>query len=138
MTAEHTRRTAIATAAVATGGTLLVGCGGGSSPSDGSPPRLPADRPLATLADIPVGESRAVTSGEENIIVSRTAEATAVAFSAVCTHQGCKVQPEAAELRCPCHGSTFDPRTGEALSGPANAPLPEIPVRVENGQVLPS
>jgi Rieske Fe-S protein len=59
-----------------------------------------------------------------------------VDYSAVCTHQGCTVAYQNGELACPCHGSVFDPSKGRAvLNGPAQAPLPQIPVRVQNGRV---
>ncbi|MGZ4650530.1 MAG: QcrA and Rieske domain-containing protein [Kineosporiaceae bacterium] len=38
-----------------------------------------------------------------------------VAFSAVCTHQGCRVNPAGPQLDCPCHGSVFDAFTGQVL-----------------------
>jgi Rieske Fe-S protein len=60
-----------------------------------------------------------------------------VAFSAVCTHNGCTVQfdPSTAEFVCPCHGGIFDGRTGQVLQGPPPSPLPSIPVQVVNGQI---
>ena len=60
-----------------------------------------------------------------------------VAYSAVCTHAGCTVAYKNAQLACPCHGSIFDPTNGaEVVSGPAQTPLPEIPIRVQDGQIL--
>jgi len=60
-----------------------------------------------------------------------------VAYSAVCTHAGCTVAYKNAQLACPCHGSIFDPANGaEVVSGPAQTPLPEIPIRVQDGQIL--
>lgn len=59
-----------------------------------------------------------------------------VAYSAVCTHAGCTVAYSNGQLACPCHGSVFDPAKGAAVvNGPANRPLPEIPVEVRDGQV---
>lgn len=60
-----------------------------------------------------------------------------VAYSAVCTHRQCTVGYSDGQLACPCHGSVFDPANGAAVvNGPANQPLPEIPVEVQNGQVV--
>jgi Rieske Fe-S protein len=60
-----------------------------------------------------------------------------VAYSAVCTHQGCTVAYKGGKLACPCHGSVFDPAKGaEVVAGPAPSPLPEIPVKVEGGEVV--
>ena len=60
-----------------------------------------------------------------------------VAYSAVCTHQGCTVAYQGGNLACPCHGSVFDSAKGaEVVEGPAPRPLPEIPVKVEGGEVV--
>jgi Rieske Fe-S protein len=59
-----------------------------------------------------------------------------VAYSAVCTHQGCSVVYKHGELVCPCHGSVFDPsKGGRVLNGPAPSPLPRIPIKVQRGGV---
>lgn len=58
-----------------------------------------------------------------------------VAYSAICTHLGCTVNAELEDdgvIVCPCHGSRFDPAAGAAvLNGPANRPLPALPIRLE-------
>jgi Rieske Fe-S protein len=90
---------------------------------------------LTKLSAVPVGGSVSITSGGKPIIVSQPTAGKVVAFSAVCTHQGCTVAA-AAPLACPCHGSTFDPATGKNLSGPAPSPLPEVSVEVVNGNVV--
>ena len=60
-----------------------------------------------------------------------------VAYSAICTHQACTVAYKDGNLACPCHGSVFDPADGAAVvAGPAQRPLPEIPVKVEGGEVV--
>jgi Rieske Fe-S protein len=59
------------------------------------------------------------------------------AYSAICTHQGCTVAYKNGQLACPCHGSVFDPAHGAAVvAGPAPKPLPEIPVKVQGGDVV--
>jgi nitrite reductase/ring-hydroxylating ferredoxin subunit len=60
-----------------------------------------------------------------------------VAYSAICTHQRCEVAYQNGQLACPCHGSIFDPANGAAVvSGPAQRPLPEVPVEVQGGEVF--
>lgn len=56
------------------------------------------------------------------IFVHRTTDDRYVAVSTRCGHRGCQVEPAAAKLVCPCHGSeyTFD---GAILQGPTQRPL---------------
>jgi rieske iron-sulfur protein len=60
-----------------------------------------------------------------------------VAYSAVCTHQGCPVsmwQAEAKNLFCACHGSQFDPRDrARVVDGPATRRLPILPLKMTDG-----
>jgi rieske iron-sulfur protein len=53
-----------------------------------------------------------------------------VAYSAICTHQGCPVNMWSDEKKafvCSCHGSIYDPRDSAAvLWGPAPRPLPSL------------
>ncbi|GAA2004763.1 hypothetical protein GCM10009818_14900 [Nakamurella flavida] len=73
------------------------------------------------------------------IIIAQPTEGSAVAWSAICTHQGCTVVPASGtELDCPCHGSVFDAATGAATKGPAKTALPAFAVTVEGGQVVAS
>jgi Rieske Fe-S protein len=64
----------------------------------------------------------------------------AVAYSAVCTHQGCPVnmwEKEKEALFCSCHGSQFDPRKGgEVVAGPAPRRLAMLPLKAEDGVVV--
>lgn len=59
------------------------------------------------------------------------------AVSAICTHMGCRLKPDAggAELHCLCHASRFN-RRGTVLQGAAPSSLPEIAIREENGRIL--
>jgi Rieske Fe-S protein len=145
MTAElHSRRTVLSTGAAAAGAAVgaiaLTACGSSSSSSSGSNSAAPAPAPgtpLVALADIPVGQAKAAKAPDgSDIVVARTADNTAAAFSAVCTHQGCTVAPAGSELKCPCHGSVFDALTGAVKNGPAKKPLPAVSVKVQNGQVV--
>jgi rieske iron-sulfur protein len=65
-----------------------------------------------------------------------------MAFTAICPHAGCIVsgwQAETRRLRCPCHGSEFDPGAGGAVvGGPSPYPLPMLPVMVKDGLIVVS
>jgi Rieske Fe-S protein len=143
MTAElHSRRTALTTGAavagVAVGTVALAACGSESDSKSGTAQApIAAGTPLVALADVPVGQAKAAKAPDgSDVIVARTSETAAAAFSAICTHQGCAVAPKGADLICPCHGSVFNALTGEVKQGPANKPLPSVPVKVENGKVV--
>ena len=60
-----------------------------------------------------------------------------VAFSAICTHQGCTVTDWLTAkrvLQCPCHQSEYDPMNNAAVvAGPAPRPLPALPLEILGG-----
>ena len=115
-------------------GSSSSGSGGGSSSDSGG-----SGKALAALSSIKVGSAVSAQDGDGNpIIVARPASDSAVAFSAICTHQGCTVAPAGSELDCPCHRSRYSATTGKVLGGPAPKPLPSIPVTVRGGQVFQS
>ncbi len=60
------------------------------------------------------------------------------AFSAVCTHAGCSVQPSGQSLFCPCHAAYFSATDGSVQSGPAPTPLAEFGVMVFGGDLYVS
>ncbi|WEO75842.1 Rieske (2Fe-2S) protein [Cryobacterium sp. SO2] len=91
---------------------------------------------VARLSDVPVGGAVAVMFDGAQIIVSQPTAGEVVAFSAICTHQGCIVQPEKTGLNCPCHQSLFDTATGAVLQGPATEPLPPVAVTLDGDKVL--
>jgi len=93
---------------------------------------------VAKLADIPVGGSVEASLNGKPILVSQPTAGKVIAFSAVCTHQGCVVKPVGKEFDCPCHGSKFDAMTGEVLGGPAPSPLVAVPVSVTGDSVTAS
>lgn len=161
---QLTRRTALVWAAgVGIGVPVLNACGGGgdagggsmgygapdaaASPSGGATSATASGeaqagggaggRELVRLADVPVGGAVAAEDAAgEPVIVARPGEDEVVAFSAICTHRGCTVAPADGILRCPCHGSTFDPATGENTGGPAPEPLAEVAVRIDGESVV--
>ncbi|TFB76463.1 Rieske (2Fe-2S) protein [Cryobacterium glaciale] len=91
---------------------------------------------VAKLSDIPVGSGIAATLDGQPILLAQPTKGTVVAFSAICTHQGCKVAPAATEFDCPCHQSRYDLATGEVLGGPAPRALEKVTVMVDGDTVL--
>ena len=69
---------------------------------------------------------------------ARSAEGV-VAYSGICTHQGCPVNAWSKDRNafvCSCHGSVFNPRNGaEVMVGPAPLPLPALGLKVADGAV---
>jgi len=136
------------------GALLLAGCAPTASDDDGStastPPEVtnesPAESPgpdepatgedVADLADVPVGGSIDATINGEPALVAQPTDGKVVAFSAICTHQGCVVAAAGAEFHCPCHGSKFDAATGEVINGPALEPLSPIDVAVSGDRIV--
>lgn len=63
-----------------------------------------------------------------------------VAYSGVCTHQGCPVNQWSHEqdaFVCSCHGSVFDPKDGaEVLDGPAPRRLPALGLKIQDGALV--
>lgn len=54
------------------------------------------------------------------------------AFSTTCTHAGCRLGKGTGELiRCNCHGSQFDAKTGKPVKGPAYRNLQEYRCRFD-------
>ncbi|MDT7700106.1 MAG: hypothetical protein QOJ30_2431 [Pseudonocardiales bacterium] len=157
-----TRRSMLVTGAATVGLATLTLAGCGSAPGEtpsaapgannpAGPPPAAAPRaaeapavavavngtPVVALANIPIGQSVAATgAGGQQLIVTRTSAGSAVAHSAICTHQGCAVAPAGTQLHCPCHGSAFNAADGAVLHGPAASPLPAVAVTVANGQVV--
>lgn len=142
----------------AVGGALaLAGCApdaSGGGPSDRATPTLAPSEPgespgtnpapdapalggdVAALADVPVGGSIDATIDGQPALIAQPTAGSVVAFSAVCTHQGCIVAAAGAEFDCPCHGSRYDAATGEVLQGPAPDPLTPIPVAVSGDRIV--
>lgn len=88
------------------------------------------------VSDVPIGAAVVVSSGGKPFVVTQPEQGKYVAFSAICPHAGCTVQPEGGILVCPCHGSKFSLQDGKRISGLARSGLPSVKVKVENGEVL--
>jgi rieske iron-sulfur protein len=133
-------------------GDLLVKAG-----DAGKTPLTPDDIPLAvrhTLAWAMDPADQIVRSGSrlnqlllvrfdaEKLTAETRARAAAgvVAYTAICTHNGCDIDDWlAAEqlLSCSCHSSSFDPKDGaRVVDGPAPRVLPALPLKIVDGKLV--
>jgi len=120
-----------------TAGDLLVYATGDQA---GLPVDVAAIDPAMAVQAFPEGKS----DNERNLIeLARLAAdlpTGLVAYSAICTHLGCTVLPRLSEqgyIVCPCHASVFDPAANaRVVSGPANRPLPALPIEVSSNGVV--
>jgi cytochrome b6-f complex iron-sulfur subunit len=119
-----------------TQGKAPVEIGGGGStvlmPDSG------AWKPVASVTQLPAGHAMTVSTGAIDAVIVNDG-GTISAVSGICTHLGCKLQPDDAgkKLDCPCHQTAFG-WTGKVLyyrlkAEPAT--LPQIPSRVNGDQI---
>ena len=120
----------------AAGLAAVAGCAAKSSAA--ATPSSTGPDVLATVASIPVGNAVSATLNGKPILISQPTAGTIVAFTAICTHQGCTVAPAGKEFQCPCHGSVYNAATGAVIQGPAPSPLASIAIKVEGGNVVPA
>jgi rieske iron-sulfur protein len=63
-----------------------------------------------------------------------------VAYTAICTHQGCPVSmwnKDSGTLFCACHSSQYNPgEAGEVVDGPAPRRLPMLPIKEQAGELV--
>ena len=93
---------------------------------------------IAMVSEVPVGSIFAFEDPQGGpAFLLQPAAGTFLAYSGICTHNGCTVgyDEAAAEFACPCHGARFEVATGEPVQGPAQQPLAKIAV-VESGGTI--
>lgn len=88
--------------------------------------------------DLELGKMLGIEVDGKKILLANLA-GTYYAIGNRCTHRGCMLSDgklEGENIRCPCHRSVFDVKTGNVLKGPAKKPEPVFQVKVEGDQVL--
>jgi len=110
---------------------------GSSEPTtaDGESSAPAAAGAVAKVSEVPVGGVIAAELDGTPVFVAQPSEGTFVALAAICTHQGCNLAPDGAQLACPCHGSTFA-LDGAVTRGPASEDLPSIQLAVEGENLV--
>jgi nitrite reductase/ring-hydroxylating ferredoxin subunit len=124
-------------------GSLVQACGGGGGSAPSNVPQLSlvngsvsgvtvviqvdSASPLAT-----VGGAAQVRSSGGVFLVSRTAQDSFTALTAMCTHEACTITGfDSSAYICPCHGSRFNTRGG-VLNGPATTALRTFATQFSN------
>ncbi len=97
---------------------------------------------VAALAELPIGEGRAVRVGSREIALFRAAEGPVHAIAARCPHAGGPLADgivSGGKVTCPLHAWKFDLTTGEGTSpgGHCDA-IPTYSAFVEDGDVFVS
>jgi 3-phenylpropionate/trans-cinnamate dioxygenase ferredoxin component len=90
------------------------------------------------LSDVAPGTMRLVGDDESGIVVANI-DGQFCAFANVCPHEGGPLvegELDRDGVICPWHFTRFDVRTGVAIEGVTDAPIPVYEVVVEGDQIL--
>ena len=93
---------------------------------------------VASVKDLQAGGMIGVEVGGKEVVVVNS-EGKYYTIGNRCTHTGCMLADgtlKGANVTCPCHGSTFDVRTGNVVKGPAKKPEPVYETKIEGEQIL--
>jgi nitrite reductase/ring-hydroxylating ferredoxin subunit len=93
---------------------------------------------LGNERDLPAGEMKVVKARGREILLIRTGTGV-YALDNFCIHNGCRLEHgrlDGERLRCPCHSSVFDVKTGEVVDGPATRPQPVYTVTLRNSEIF--
>jgi Rieske Fe-S protein len=130
-----------------------------STPTPINDSKSPAPRPSSTEAATPEATQTAVVEG---VVIAKSADLMlrqtkvftlkdsfgistsysltrtsrgVVAFDTRCTHAGAPCILSESQLKCPAHGSIFDPEDGQVVRGPAVEPLKSYRTLEVNGEI---
>lgn len=104
-----------------------------AQPTDTAAPSGPQGQLIAQAGSVPAGQASEFTlpSGDPAVLVHNDSGYSA--YVAICTHQGCQVQPIGqGYLGCPCHGAIFDTsQQAQPVRGPARRPLSPVAITTD-------
>lgn len=93
---------------------------------------------VASTNDIQPSQMKAVLLGDETVCIANVT-GNFFAFGDVCTHMGCSLAEGTlsnTEVKCLCHGSIFDVKTGDVKHGPATKKEPIYEVKIDGSSIL--
>jgi nitrite reductase/ring-hydroxylating ferredoxin subunit len=94
--------------------------------------------PVASFADFQGQRQFVCIVGDLRLLLLRVG-AEVIAVQDACTHLGESLyggRLMGGHITCPFHGACFDVATGEAVSGPAVAPLRRFRVQIDGDQIF--
>ena len=93
---------------------------------------------VGALSEIPPGTMKGIEHEGKRILVVNL-DGQLHACDGTCTHEEADLSTGfliGEEITCPLHLSRFNLLTGEAVNPPAEKPLPNYKVKVENGEIF--
>jgi 3-phenylpropionate/trans-cinnamate dioxygenase ferredoxin subunit len=93
---------------------------------------------LTSINDAKPNSMMGVTIDNQKILLAKV-NGNYYAIGDKCTHRGCQLSKGkliGETVACPCHGSTFDLKTGNFVKGPTKNPEPKYELKVENNDIL--
>lgn len=130
-----TRRVVLGTGLAVGSVATLVACGGGSK-TDPLPQATGTATEAGPVSALPVGGSSSLAVSGRNYLFYRPDETTVLAYTSICTHQGCTVGVTKELFKCPCHGSEYSHDDGSVIQGPAPKPLTRYAAEIKDGKIL--
>lgn len=129
-------RGAAVVGAVGAAGLALSACATENQPaSPNHGPILEGPVTVGSAQDIAVGKGKVYS--DTAVVVTQPAKDDYRAFDGRCPHQGCLVaKVDQGVIVCNCHGSQFSMTDGSVVRSPANSGLKQLPIKVENGEII--
>jgi len=93
---------------------------------------------LASTADLKPNQMKEVKANGASILLVNI-DGAFYAIGNKCTHRGCALSNSTLNgdtVKCPCHGSVFNVKTGEVVRGPAKKPEPKYELQISGDQIL--
>ena len=93
---------------------------------------------LASTTDLKANQMKAVSANGTAILLVNL-DGAFYAIGNKCMHRGCALSNGTLNgdtLKCACHGSVFNVKTGEVVHGPAKKPEPKYELQVSGDEIL--
>lgn len=93
---------------------------------------------LASINDVKPNSMMGVTINDQKILLANV-NGNYYAIGDKCMHRGCQLSKgklAGETVVCPCHGSTYELKTGNFTKGPTKKGEPKYELKVENNDIM--